>query len=458
MRRRLTGLLAGAGLAGIIIGLPLLLIATHNVAAPRLGWSWDGIWRTLLAPDDGTLLVTIVKIVGWISWAILTTTIAVEITSRARHLPVPKLRGLAWPQLLARGLVSAILAGFIATHTLNVTTEPAAAHPTSPAAAAPLVATAPLHAPAKTPSTAETYTVKRGDTLSEIALDELGDGHAYPRIFKASKTTVQPDGRKLTDPDLIIPGWKLTIPNGRTDKEKPATKPDRDRRDEDNPAPSPVPASPQPTVASTAPPAQATPVEATPDASGSDRVDSAPVLDDADDGWLDPPWLVAGLVGAGSLLAGALWLMLQRRRRAQFRARRPGPHDPCARSRVRTDREDPGPRRGTHQRDHHRHRRRPAPPRRQPPHQRPADPHPHRSEGHPRHPHRTVRRPGHAARPVATRRQPTAPNGGSNAAASTTPSPPILTAHRPGRSWPPSAWTTTTPGTCSTSKRSASSP
>ena len=151
MRRRLTGLFAATGLAGIIIGLPLLLVATHNVAAPRMGWDWDGIWQSLLAPDDGTLLVTIVKIVGWISWAILTTTIAVEITSRARHLPVPQLRGLAWPQLLARGLVSAILAGFIATNTLNPTTHPAAGNPASPAAAAPLVATAPLQAPGKAP-------------------------------------------------------------------------------------------------------------------------------------------------------------------------------------------------------------------------------------------------------------------------------------------------------------------
>ena len=37
MRRRLTGLFAATGLAGIIIGLPLLLVATHNVAAPRMG-------------------------------------------------------------------------------------------------------------------------------------------------------------------------------------------------------------------------------------------------------------------------------------------------------------------------------------------------------------------------------------------------------------------------------------
>ena len=323
MRRRLTGLLAAAGLVGIIIGLPLMLIATHNVAAPRLGWTWDGIWRALLAPDDGTLLVTVVKIVGWISWAILTTTIAVEITSRARNLPVPQLRGLAWPQLLARGLVSAILAGFIATNTLNTPTEPAAAHANSPAAAAPLVATAPLHAPAKTPKAAEVYTVMRGDTLSEIALDELGDGHAYPRIFKASKATIQPDGRKLTDPDLIIPGWKLTIPNRHTDQEKPDTKPDRDHN-HDSPAKPPGPASPQPTGTTTHPTIEATPTQATPSVAGSDRVDPAPVLDDADDGWVDPPWLVAGLAGAGGLLAGALWMALQRRRRAQFRARRPG--------------------------------------------------------------------------------------------------------------------------------------
>ena len=318
MRRRLTGLFAATGLAGIIIGLPLLLIATHNVAAPRMGWTWDGIWRALLAPDDGTLLVTIVKIVGWISWAILTTTIAVEITSRARHLPVPQLRGLAWPQLLARGLVSAILAGFIATNTLNTTTHPAAGNPASPAAGAPLVATAPMQAPGKAPKAAETYTVKRGDTLSEIALDELGDGHAYPRIYRASRTTVQPDGRKLTDPDLIIPGWKLTIPTSRTDDQPPATKPDRDNRDDDTPAKPPT--SPPPATATTSP----TMTQATPTAAGSDRAEPAPVEADTDEEWVAPPWQVAGLVGAGSLLAGAMLLMLQRRRRAQFRARRPG--------------------------------------------------------------------------------------------------------------------------------------
>jgi hypothetical protein len=327
MKRRLTGILAAIGLAAIIIGLPALLIATHNVAAPHFGWTPNGLWQALLAPDDGTLLATLVKLVGWISWAILTTTIGIEIISRVRHLPVPQLPGLAWPQLLARGLISAILAGFIATNTLNTAAEPATAHQTG-AAAAPLVATAPLQAPAKPPKNAETYTVKRGDTLSEIALDELGDGHAYPRIYKASKTTVQPDGRRLTDPDLIIPGWKLTIPNPHTTRDDtPATKADSGNGDHDHPAATPAPASPQPTVATAPPTSEATvppAKEATPSVAASYRVEPAPVPANADDDWLAPPWQVAGLVGAGGLLAGALWLMLQRRRRAQFRARRPG--------------------------------------------------------------------------------------------------------------------------------------
>ncbi|PKQ22420.1 MAG: hypothetical protein CVT65_13345, partial [Actinobacteria bacterium HGW-Actinobacteria-5] len=144
MKRRLTGILAALGLAAIIIGLPTLLIATADVAAPHLGWTPNGLWQALLAPDDGTLLVSFVKVAGWISWAILTASIGIEITSRARHLPVPQLRGLAWPQLLARGLVSAVLAGFIATNTINTAaTDPAPGKPTT-AFAAPLAATAPL--------------------------------------------------------------------------------------------------------------------------------------------------------------------------------------------------------------------------------------------------------------------------------------------------------------------------
>jgi LysM repeat protein len=323
MKRRLTAIAAAAGLAGIIVGLPLTLIATHNVAAPRLGWSLDGLWRTLLAPDDGTLLATVIKLVGWSSWAILTAMVAVEIGSRARHVPVPRLRGLAWPQLLARGLVSAILAGFIATSTSTPATGPLTAHPSDPPPAHTL--SAPLQAPSQKARAGESYTVKRGDTLSEIALEELGNGHAYPRIFKASRATIQPDGRMLKNPDLILPGWKLTIPVDKVETAKP---PDHGREPHDKsnngehdptapPAsatPAPAPATGSSPVRSSAPTAQETTTEsAHPVSHINDRSND-----------VTPAWEVAGLAGAGSLLAGAALLLLQRRRRAQFRARRPG--------------------------------------------------------------------------------------------------------------------------------------
>ncbi|MDR7381234.1 LysM peptidoglycan-binding domain-containing protein [Promicromonospora iranensis] len=57
-----------------------------------------------------------------------------------------------------------------------------------------------------------TYVVRGGDTLTQIALDKLGDADRYPDIARASRQTVQPDGDQLTDPDRIKPGWRLTIP------------------------------------------------------------------------------------------------------------------------------------------------------------------------------------------------------------------------------------------------------
>jgi nucleoid-associated protein YgaU len=54
-------------------------------------------------------------------------------------------------------------------------------------------------------SSAETYTVKAGDTLSKIAQHLLGDANAYPQIFEANRD-------QLSDPDKIKPGQVLKIP------------------------------------------------------------------------------------------------------------------------------------------------------------------------------------------------------------------------------------------------------
>ena len=51
----------------------------------------------------------------------------------------------------------------------------------------------------------QTYTVKAGDTLSQIAKDHLGDANAYHAIFEANRD-------QLSDPDKIKPGQVLKIP------------------------------------------------------------------------------------------------------------------------------------------------------------------------------------------------------------------------------------------------------
>jgi len=51
---------------------------------------------------------------------------------------------------------------------------------------------------------AKKYTVKHGDTLSEIARTEMGNGFYYPVIMLASRGVV-------VNPDKIMPGMELTI-------------------------------------------------------------------------------------------------------------------------------------------------------------------------------------------------------------------------------------------------------
>ncbi len=54
-------------------------------------------------------------------------------------------------------------------------------------------------------ATAKTYTVKSGDTLSEIAKQHLGSAGAYMKIFELNKD-------QLTDPNRIKPGQVLRLP------------------------------------------------------------------------------------------------------------------------------------------------------------------------------------------------------------------------------------------------------
>ncbi|GAA2469247.1 LysM peptidoglycan-binding domain-containing protein [Terrabacter carboxydivorans] len=303
LRARLIGLAAAGGLTAILLGLPAALLSVGADLIPDTipsVTSMSRLWAALTSPDDGSLVLGVLTIIGWAVWLFLTGSIVLEGISRLRGVRAPRLPGLALPQVAARNLVSAALLLFI---TAPVGAQPvkAAATPRPPTVVAAAVqvpgeaqvgsngrpqegrpshatvgvGTTASDAPATrresaphtathtvkrgeslwsiaeqrrgsgtrfteiaalntdvlgdkpgfltpgtvlvipretTADTTHTVTVESGDTLSQIAQEQLGAAARYPEILEASKDTRQPRGAHLTDPDLIRPGWALTMP------------------------------------------------------------------------------------------------------------------------------------------------------------------------------------------------------------------------------------------------------
>ncbi|QSR31292.1 hypothetical protein CFI00_12405 [Nocardioides sp. S5] len=152
------------------------------------------------------------------------------------------------------------------------------------------------------------YEVQPGDTLSEIAETQLGDPLRYPDLFEASRDTIQHNGAHLTDPDLIKPGWTITIPDTTHRGGKTGTPQGQVPEVVVPPQVQPTPEV-DPTRATVPEPDPTPAAEAT-----------SPAVDET----ATPGWLLPGLTGAGALLAGLVLLALRAHRNTQLRYRRPG--------------------------------------------------------------------------------------------------------------------------------------
>lgn len=159
------------------------------------------------------------------------------------------------------------------------------------------------------------YRVRRGDTLSKIAKTWLGDPDRWPEICSLNKHRHVAGGRKLTDCDLIYPGWNLRLPADAAPP--PEAKPRRPSRTPPHPAapdesgasgpsatsPAPVSRSPEATSPTDPMPPNADSAE---DKDGHETAGADLVLP----GGSVIPWALATAITATAAL---VWL--QRRRR-----------------------------------------------------------------------------------------------------------------------------------------------
>jgi len=170
------------------------------------------------------------------------------------------------------------------------------------------------------PTVTTEVTVEPGDTLWGISEEVTGDGQSWRTAWEVNRGRTEPGGAVFSDPDLIQPGWTLSVPGaeGEATAEGPASQP---TPPEPTPVPQPAPTpEPAPSPAGPAVPDTATPQTSEP---AAPRADPSPARAEAP-AEADSDLAAVAFAGGGALLAGVSLMALRRYRRRQFRHRRPG--------------------------------------------------------------------------------------------------------------------------------------
>ena len=191
--------------------------------------------REALSANDvpDSVIVKALALVGWCAWLMLIVCIAVETIAWMRGRAAREVRGAGALQPLVRKLVATAALARRQRPAHAERGEPASTRDCSRRYQSPIRAARTRHTPSPLASIATTqptttvqtqvavpanpvYTVQRHDTLWALAETHLGDPFRWREIYDLSRTTVQPGGRTLDDPNLIYPGWTLTFPPDAT--------------------------------------------------------------------------------------------------------------------------------------------------------------------------------------------------------------------------------------------------
>ena len=194
---------------------------------PRTWPGWAQAQRFLASPLSDGAIIRFLADAAWLLWAAFALSLVIELIAVTRGQPAPRLPAIAPVQALAAALVGATMMTALHVPRAQTRTAPPlhAALTSATSISAPLVPghTAQLTAASETAARAASgdstvrarprvYRVQEDDDLWDIAKRFLGDPEEWHQIYQLNEGRPQPDGRCLTDPNLIIPGWVLLIP------------------------------------------------------------------------------------------------------------------------------------------------------------------------------------------------------------------------------------------------------
>jgi len=212
MQRLIKGLAALVLLLAGLIALPMILLAVAGNPLSKLD---PATLHDALVDTSGgvSLTLTIIALIAWVAWATFAFSVLVELIAQLRGIKAPKLPALGLQQRGAHVLVAAVLG-------MTGVAGPAASMASAATPAAPAITSTqhatPTHSAPATQDKAQapntTITVKSGDTLWSISERTTGSGANWHALYDASRTSAQPDGAHLNNPNELMTGWKITVP------------------------------------------------------------------------------------------------------------------------------------------------------------------------------------------------------------------------------------------------------
>jgi DNA-binding SARP family transcriptional activator len=232
LRRAGRAAVAAIALGALLAGAPYALARYTGSPVPRHMPGMAQARAFLASPLSDEAVIRLLADAVWFLWAIFAVSVIAEAAASARHRTAPRLPVISPVQALAAALVGA---AFLASAPAPGTAHPAALRAMLAASAPPHLAPGPREQPAASlaqpaaqtegrPSPAagyeggqrartyQVYLVVAGDDLWDVAQRHLGDAERWTEIYALNKDRPQPDGEKLTNPSLILPGWLLLIP------------------------------------------------------------------------------------------------------------------------------------------------------------------------------------------------------------------------------------------------------